>query len=112
MFIESYSFGCIEINGRMIKNDILIAGNEITDWWRREGHMVLPEDLDAVWKFTPDILIIGRGADSVMRVSEDVVTRCEDLGIELMSCGTDDAVHEFNRISGIKRTACGLHLTC
>ena len=112
MLIESYSFGKIVIAGRQIRNDVLIIGNSVISWWRREGHLLQVEDLAEVWKYAPEVIVIGCGADSVMKVSETVSQKCRENNIELIAVRTHEAVDEFNRISAEKKTACGLHLTC
>ena len=112
MFIHSCSFWSIVIDRQQIKEDILIVGDTMNSWRRKDGHFLLVEDLSDVWKYAPEVLIIGCGADSAMKISKTVVRKCSDEHIDLISCRTHDAVDEFNRISGQKKTACGLHLTC
>ena len=47
--IEDYRFGRIEIDGQPYDRDVIILPERvIANWWRREGHRVHPEDLEAV----------------------------------------------------------------
>ncbi|MFC2061114.1 MTH938/NDUFAF3 family protein [Elusimicrobiota bacterium] len=112
MHIDSYNFGNIVIDGKEYKCDVLITGDRIKSWWRKEGHMLQVVDLEAVFNEKPEVLVIGCGASGIMKIKEEVAEKCGDLGIELFSLNTGDAVEKFNEVNMHKKTACGLHLTC
>ena len=112
MYINSYRFGEIVIDGEKYSNDVLIVGDKIINWWRKEGHLLQVEDLGEVWKYKPEVLIIGRGAYGVMNIEKEVPLKCQDMDIKIISGKTDKAVKEFNNMEAYKKIACGLHLTC
>ena len=71
------------------------------------------EDLEEVWEFKPEVLVIGTGASGVMRVSKDVFTKAKELGIEVISQLTSEAVKSFNScLNQGKKVAGAFHLTC
>ena len=112
--IEKYSFGKIQINGKSYSKDVIIFPEEvISSWWRKEGHNLHMEDLQEVIKRKPEVLIIGTGYNGVMRVSKDLITQLEELGIEISIMKSGDAVKNYNKlVKEKKRIAAGLHLTC
>jgi len=47
--INSYTFGVIVVNGKKYYSDIIIYPNKVDDnWWREEGHLLIPRDLEKV----------------------------------------------------------------
>lgn len=112
MHIDSYRFGEIIIDGKRYSGDVLIVEGRIIDWWRKQGHLLQIEDLEEVWGYKPDILIVGQGASGLMKIGDKVIKKCNSLGIKLISKMTSKAVEEINRTESAKKVACGLHLTC
>ncbi|MBN2407043.1 MAG: hypothetical protein JXJ19_05050 [Elusimicrobia bacterium] len=112
MRLSEYSFGKILIDGILYTSDVLIVDGKAAEWWRKEGHLLQEEDLEEVWKSIPDVLVVGCGASGIMRIDDSVSLRCAQEGVELIRADTDEAVDIFNRLSGKRKTACGLHLTC
>ena len=46
---------------------IILPARTVTNWWRRRGHELVPEDLDGVLADLPERLVIGTGAEARMR---------------------------------------------
>jgi hypothetical protein len=112
MLVESYSFGRMVINAKVYTADLIIVGEEIfPNWWRKEGHLLQPEDLDVVMARKPEVLVIGTGAYGAMEVPYQTEKFLEEAGIEVIWKQTDEAVEIFNNISG-KKKAAAFHLTC
>lgn len=107
--IEDYSFGRIVINGKKYTSDIIIT-DTIHSWWRKEGHVLNPEDLTILFSEPPQTLIVGTGAYGAMKVPEKTRKSIKDRGITLIIQKTDKAVKTFNATTGKKAAA--LHLTC
>ncbi len=60
--ILSYKFGVINIDGKEYRRDVIVLPERvIPDWWRKEGHSLWQEDLQAVLTEKTDILIVGLG---------------------------------------------------
>ena len=54
LVIEEYTFGRIRIGGREYTKDIIIHKGKIYDnWWRKEGHNLVLEDLKIISYFQP-----------------------------------------------------------
>ncbi|MCX8094909.1 MAG: MTH938/NDUFAF3 family protein [Caldisericia bacterium] len=112
MIIDSYEFGEIIIEGKVYKSDLIIIEDKIIEnWWREEGHLLKEADLFEVLKYKPEVLIIGTGANGLMRVSEDLIKKLKDEKIEYYILKTKEAVKKFNEIDN-KRKAGAFHLTC
>ena len=46
MHIDQYRFGTLVVDGREIHGDVLVTPAGVQEhWWRREGHVLRPEDL-------------------------------------------------------------------
>ena len=114
MYIDSYQFGKIIIDGRTYNSDCLIIGSSVKpNWWRKQGHLLTPEDLEPVITAKPSILVVGCGASGMMKVSEDIGQILQEHGIELFKANTPEAVEKFNELSGKgENVAAALHLTC
>ena len=114
MHIDSYQFGKIVIDGKTYDSDCLIFGDSIdTNWWRRQGHVLDPEDLQRVIEARPAILVVGCGSPGLMKVSKDTDSTLQREGIELITLDTHKAVTKFNELAQKgENVAAALHLTC
>ena len=113
-YIDDYSFGRIVINGKIYTSDVIIYPSAVrSNWWRKEGHRLYIEDIKEVLDYKPEILIIGTGAYSMMKISDDVKREIERYGIKVLIKDTSEACKEFNNMisRGINVVA-ALHLTC
>jgi hypothetical protein len=111
--IEAYQFGSITISGKTYTHDLIICPDRIrTDWWRREGHSLYPEDLDSVIGFHPGVLIIGCGRDGRLKVPDQTRDWIERRGIELIDLPTREACDRYNELASQSKVVAGLHLTC
>lgn len=112
--IEGYRFGEMVVLGKTYRRDLkIIKGRVYSDWWRKEGHLLQPEDLEDIWKAGPKILIVGTGASGVMRVDPRTVERAKELGITLEAYPTHKAVQRFNELFQKGEEVAGaFHLTC
>jgi hypothetical protein len=114
MHIDSYQFGKIVIDDTEYNSDCLILGGSVqANWWRKQGHLLTPEDLEPVIITRPAILVVGCGASGLMKVSESVGQVLLEQGIELFKANTNKAVEKFNELSEKgENVAAALHLTC
>lgn len=114
MHIDSYQFGKIVVDGTAYNSDCLILGGSVqANWWRKQGHLLTPEDLQPVITAKPSILVVGCGASGLMKVSEDLNQILREHGIELFTANTNKTVARFNELAGKgENVAAALHLTC
>lgn len=111
--IESYSFGEIVVDGKKYTNDVIVFPDRVeSDWWRKEGHSLHPEDIDKVIEESPDILIVGTGAYGRMKIPSETRKYIESNGIELIAKKTEAAFKAYNELSNSKKVVAALHLTC
>lgn len=115
MKIEDYQFGRIQIDGEAYTSDVLIwPGNVDGSWWRKEGHNLCLADLDTLLDKNLDVLVIGRGANGVMKVPQETVEQIKESCPTVHVAKTAKACEKFNELSGQPdlRVGAALHLTC
>lgn len=111
--IESYKFGEIRVRGSTYQNDIIVFPDHIeSKWWRKQGHSVEIDDIKAVIKTKPEIIIFGTGQPGQMQVPGKTLDELTQMHIRTIVMPTEDACKEYNRIAPQKRTVACLHLTC
>ena len=112
--IGGYGFGSIEIDGQTYTSDVIILPTEVRgDWWRDEGHTLVPGDLADVLDASPEVLVVGQGAHGYMKVTDETLACLKHAGIEAVCMPTARAVDVYNeRAQRGERVAAALHLTC
>ena len=101
------------VDGEAYTDDlILLPDRVVPDWWREQGHRLSPEDLEAVFAAQPDVLVVGTGANGVMRVPAEAKKAIREAGIELKVAHTDRAWQLYNDLQERRETAGAFHLTC
>jgi hypothetical protein len=113
--IEEYSFGRIRIDGVEHSRDVIVLPDRVVaDWWRQDGHSLVPEDLDDVVEELPQRLVVGCGAHGRLEPDPSVVRALAERGIEMEAHPTDEAVQRYAELAAREpsRVAAALHLTC
>lgn len=110
--ISDYRFGQVVVNGETHTRDVIVLPTRVVgNWWRKEGHSLVLEDLDDVIDEIPERLIVGCGAASQMRPDPETLEALRRRGIEVEVLPTAEAVRRFGACEP-GRTAAALHLTC
>ena len=112
--ITSYRFGQVEIDGKGYHSDVIITASQVHDnWWRREGHNLVIEDLAVVLEQDPQVIVIGSGYYGRMQVPRQTRDWLHKRGIQLEVVPTSQAVERYNELQrhGASVVA-ALHLTC
>ena len=110
--ISEYSFGHIVVDGEEHSRDVILLPDRVVgEWWRREGHSLVPEDLDDVMDELPERLIVGCGAHGRLEPHPSVLEALRDRGVEVEAMPTGEAVERYGQLDP-QRTAAALHLTC
>ena len=113
MHIDRYEFGLIVIDGETFKNDVMIwPGRVKDDWWRQESHFLQRQDVAEALAANPQVLVVGMGDPGKMQVDPALAVYLRDRGVELMAHPTREACRLINELSGTRRLAAALHLTC
>ncbi len=112
--IDSNEFGVITIQGRSYTTDVQIfPDGQVKDgWWRKHGHRLTLQDLDALLASRPEVLVVGTGVHGRMLPEHGLEATLHDMGIEFILAPNDQAVQHFNRLFTARTTAGGFHLTC
>lgn len=112
--IESYSFGSIQIDGKSYTSDLMVGPKWVeSNWWRKSGHSLCEEDLEAIFLRDIDILVVGTGSSGMMTIPEKTVSLMKSRGIALEADKTGMAVRKFNQYLREGRKVAGaFHLTC
>jgi hypothetical protein len=111
--IETYRFGCIVIDGQVYAQDVIILPDRVLGgWWRKEGHALGPDDLEAVLDAAPELLVVGQGAHGRMRVTPEACQVLRGAGIELIVQATREACQTYESLRAQRSVAAALHLTC
>lgn len=110
--ISEYRFGHIVIDGREHSKDVILLPDRIvSNWWRRDGHSLVVEDLAEVVQELPRNLVIGSGAYGRMKPDRNAIAELENHGIKVEVLPTEDAVARYRQLDPAT-TAAALHLTC
>jgi len=114
MHIDDYDMGFIVVDGVRYETDVLLLdGQVIASWWRKESHVLAAEDLDDVAEAPPEILIAGTGKFGRLSVPAETAQFLAGKGIGLEVHDTRAACDHFNKLTGEGRNvAAALHLTC
>jgi hypothetical protein len=110
--IEDYRFGRVVVDGSEETRDVIVLpGRVVRNWWRRDGHALVLEDLDEVLGELPAHLVIGTGADGRMQPDAGAIAELRANGVEVEALPTAEAVRRYGELNPAAAAA-ALHLTC
>lgn len=110
--IEHYSFGHIVVDGEEHTKDVIILpGRVVSNWWRKDGHSLVIEDLEDVLPDLGEHLVIGSGAYGRMKPDPRTIEQLRARGIEVEILRTEEAARRYGELDSAS-TAAALHLTC
>jgi hypothetical protein len=113
MHIDHYEFGLIVIEGQTFRKDVLMWPGRIKgDWWRKEAHLLKLDDVAEALVAAPQVLVVGQGEPGKMQVDPALAAFLQDRGVELIAHPTREACRVINDLTGERRLAAALHLTC
>jgi hypothetical protein len=116
MRFGKFSFGVIEIDGRVYDRDVLIDRGAISERKKKPskrfrdafGHTPLSAEEKIPWKCKR--LIVGTGAYGSLPVMAEVGREAERRGVDLIALPTREAIAALKADSG--DTNAILHVTC
>lgn len=111
--IDAYYFGMIVINGVTYTRDIILLPDRvISNWRRRNGHLLIPEDIHEVLDVSPEILIVGTGSFDRMKISDAMIQEAKQCGIQLIAKPSGKAWIVYNQKANENCVVAAFHLTC
>ena len=114
MKIDAYSFGKILIDGKAYSSDLILHPDRIQEnWWRKKGHCLQVADLAGLHKGACEVVVVGTGANGMMKVAGEVNPWLRGLGIAHEEHPTSAACDRYNAlVQEGKQVVAALHLTC
>jgi hypothetical protein len=110
--IEEYEFGRVVVDGRKETRDVIVLPRRVVrNWWRRDGHELVLDDLQQVIEELPERLVLGTGAHGRLRPDPATIRELESRGVAVEALPTAEAVRRYGELDPA-RTAAALHLTC
>jgi hypothetical protein len=110
--IDGYRFGRVLVDGREETRDVIVLPHRVVrNWWRKDGHSLVLEDLQDVLDELPERLVVGTGASGQMQPAAEALDLLRQRGIEVDVRRTDEAVKLLAELDPSKAAA-ALHLTC
>jgi hypothetical protein len=113
--IENYSPGHVVVDGIEQNRDVIVLPNRVLpNWWRRDGHSLVIEDLEEVIDELPERLVVGCGYAGRLEPDPSVIDALRSRGVRVEALPTDQAVARFEELEARDPTAvaAALHLTC
>ncbi len=110
--IDAYQFGRIVIDGQPETRDLIVVpGRVVRNWWRRQGHRLVLDDLQEVLEELPGRLLVGTGAFGRLTPDPAALDRLRARGVTVEVLPTAEAVRRYGELDPTS-TAAALHLTC
>lgn len=116
--IDNYIFGCITIDRKDYKDDVMITPDGAIVSRKIElsnsDHDLSEEEMNVLIDMSPEIIMIGTGKSGALQVSPEAREACVSNGIQLIVDKTPDAITKFNYLSkdGRQRVVAIFHITC
>jgi hypothetical protein len=104
----------MRVSGKTYTTDLKIIGDAVKDnWWRREGHRLLSDDIGDILESRPDVLVVGTGYAGNLDIPANLRRDLAERGVRLLSERTAEAVELFNQHRAQEENVAGaFHLTC
>jgi len=116
--IDHIEFGAVVIDGKEIARDVHITGSGKLRKRKKKrlrktygtSHVVDGKEIAKVCKGNPALVIIGRGFEELVSLTDDAREYLDTLGIDYALLPSPEAVELYNETTGPK--ALILHVTC
>ena len=111
--IESHGFGYIVIDGQRYTSDVIIYPDRVeSDWVRRTGHRLTPDDLGQLLEQDARTLIVGTGYEGLVTVPSETLEPLDSAEFEVIVERTGQACETYNRLVEKGPVIAALHLAC
>lgn len=115
--VASFQWGeIIDATGRRFKDARLFPGG-VEEWdWRKTGTRhdpgIQPADLEDLLATKPDVIILSRGVDLVLQVSQATIDFARACTPRVLVLQSEQAVAEYNKRVATERVVALIHSTC
>jgi hypothetical protein len=110
--VEYSKFGEITINGQVYYSDMTVYWNGKLNY-RSKEHVVEFGEFMKILKAEPEIVVIGKGHEGVLKISEEVLRWARSKKVDLYFDRTAKAVDIFNAFANQGKKVIGIfHVTC
>ena len=111
--IQNYCFGKMTIEDIEYKKDLILFPDRILNNWRRkEGHRLYVEDIQALWEYECQTLVVGTGYFGFLKITEGVIEKLASLNIDCIRQRTGKAWKTYNGFTDKSKVIAAFHLTC
>lgn len=110
--VEYKKFGEITINGQVYYSDMTVYWNGKISY-RGKEHVVEFGEFMTILKAGPEIVVIGKGEEGVLKISEEVLKWARSKNVDLYFERTGKAADIFNAFANQGKKVVGIfHVTC
>jgi len=118
---QGYKFGMVKFADKKYQHDIIVHLDGNVDKRNKNpskikygtSHILAAEEIEDLIEENLDVLVVGCGQYSVLKVGEDAMELLSAENIELVDLPTQEAVDEFNKLKNQgKRVVAIIHVTC
>lgn len=99
-FLRSADGSRALVNARTLRTSFIIAPDTlIENWLARDAERMAPADLDPLLALTPELVVLGTGANQVFPPAE-VMAACLTRGVGIEVMNNAAAARTFNVLAG------------
>ena len=110
--IQKMGFGNIVIDGVSYGTDNIVLYWDSIETIEK-SHEIKKSDFEHLMLREPDVVVLGIGFNSIVKVDDEVKSLAKQEGIELYILPTEDALKKFQElVRKGKRAAAIIHPTC
>ena len=96
--INEFKIGSFVVKGKKYLGDIKIIQGRVRYWQDRYKQLLREEDVQDILVKTPEVIIIGKGCNGLLEISEELERTIKRGCKELIIQKTPEAVETFNTL--------------
>jgi len=116
--VDSFSFGSITVDGKEYRRDIFLLPDGMVrqrkgGFWIFGSHSIKKEEVEELSKAGAEVMVVGIGTNSMVKVSKDAKNYIEKAKLELHVLPSREAVTKYNElVEQKKKVGALIHITC
>jgi hypothetical protein len=112
--IGSFKFGSITIDKKKYDHDVIVTWHgKVKPADFSERHLFGKEEMMELLFERPEVIVIGIGTESLVRVDPDVLEFAEQKNVQIIDRPTELAIDDFNELVREGRHVVAyMHITC